>query len=332
MITRRKTYIEVEWHFSLLHTPLPTPQKVLSSDDKKAWKARSIAWNLISKIKETATSQHISARLNSASKRKRQQWLREKAAEARGVLQQFMAEKDERLEKIQRYEKALNCILRYIRKKNSEYLKACREAKKREREEARKAFNRGEFWRADEDYLKKFFNPPFSKSKLTDVSEKWRACVFVELEYWQGEGLRPTTRAYLCGIDDNGQKWGQIVQKQYDSWDYQGWSYSTSVEEVMSEVFGCIVDKDCIRQGDVLIRPVDWNTAPDLEWEKKDELRINGSHILFSPDMKAAYIRGVGEIYYVEIVIGRLEHRGGHQPITLQPGRYIIHLPIGYAD
>lgn len=131
----------------------------------------------------------------------------------------------------------------------------------------------GRFWEADKDALKGYFNPPFDKNYLADVSPHWRAALFLEcgsVSYksyagnW-GHKLVGTGSGYLCGIDDNGDEWGFVVGNLPQSSDGYGSNrMDTTVEEAMAEVFDIrrsLLDT-CTRQGDLLFCPVKIRKTP----------------------------------------------------------------------
>ena len=154
-----------------------------------------------------------------------------------------------------------------LRQSNSAYLggkKSERELQKTKNAEALKS---GRFWEADKDTLKGYFHPPFDKNYLADVSEKWRAALFLECESvsykrysgdW-GHKLSGTGRGYLCGIDDNGDEWGHRIDNLPQSRDnYGDAGLDSTVEEAMSDLFDISLASltKCRRQGDLLFCPV----------------------------------------------------------------------------
>jgi hypothetical protein len=157
-------------------------------------------------------------------------------------------------------------LLPKLRESNSLYLSG----KKTERDElAQKnaeAIKSGKFWEADKDTLKGYFHPPFDKNYLADVSEKWRAALFLECESisykwgdrnW-GHKLGGTGRGYLCGIDNNGDEWGHRVENLPQSRDnYDNAGLDSTVEEAMANLFEITQTNlaTCQRQGDLLFCP-----------------------------------------------------------------------------
>lgn len=158
-------------------------------------------------------------------------------------------------------------ILPELRAANSAYVLARKNAKAEQTAKNAEALKSGRFWEADKDALKGYFHPPFDKNYLADVSEKWRAALFLECKSssyknysgnW-GHKLVGTGYGYLCGIDDNGDEWGFVVSGLPQSHDeYCDAKLDTTVEEAMAEVFEInsrLLEK-CTRQGDLLFCPV----------------------------------------------------------------------------
>jgi hypothetical protein len=154
-------------------------------------------------------------------------------------------------------------ILPQLRECNSKYLSGKKTEREAQAAKSAEALKSGRFWEADKDTLKGYFQPPFDKNYLADVSEKWRAALFCEcksISYKWGNGnwghkLGGTGRGYLCGIDDNGDKWGHRLQNLPQSHDDHGnLGLDSTVEEAMSELFEIEESKlvDCQRQGDLL--------------------------------------------------------------------------------
>lgn len=159
-------------------------------------------------------------------------------------------------------------LLPALRKSNSEFCAARKNAKTEQGKKNAAALISGRFWEADETAIKGYFHPPFNKNYLADVSEKWRAALFLECESisyksyngdWRHK-LGGTGRGYLCGIDDNGDEWGFVVRDLPQSSDNYGNStLDNTVEEAMSNVFGISTNnlQKCTRQGDLLFCPVE---------------------------------------------------------------------------
>lgn len=167
---------------------------------------------------------------------------------------------DKAIADIQAQQKAL---LPALRKSNSEFCAARKNAKAEQGKKNAAALVSGRFWEADETAIKGYFHPPFDKNYLADVSEKWRAALFLECQSISFKGyngdwrhkLGGTGRGYLCGIDDNGDEWGFIINNLPQSSDNYGNSaLDNTVEEAMANVFQ-ISEADlpkCTRQGDLL--------------------------------------------------------------------------------
>jgi len=162
--------------------------------------------------------------------------------------------------KLQAQQKALPPQMRAV---NAAYLAELKTAKAEQSERNAEALKSGRFWEADQNALKGYFHPPFDKNFLADVSERWRAALFVECESvsWKnnyggwGHKLSGTGRGYLCGIDDNGDEWGHEVRGLYQSSDFYGNTALTgTAEQAMSHLFGVAKTKlaPCERQGDLL--------------------------------------------------------------------------------
>lgn len=127
------------------------------------------------------------------------------------------------------------------------------------------ALTSGRFWEATADAIKSYFHPPFAKNHLADVSAQWRAALFLECEStgWQANNgnwrhkLVGTGRAYLCGIDDNGDEWGHHVRLELGCDDHGNVGLEASVEDAMAELFDISARKLdlCTRQGDLLFCP-----------------------------------------------------------------------------
>lgn len=153
-------------------------------------------------------------------------------------------------------------ILKDMRAENSRYLADRKAAKAAEREADAVALKEGRFWDASKEALKGYFHPPFEKNHLADVSEKWRAALYLECESagwkdyhgnWRHK-LVGTDRAYLCGIDDNGDEWGHECRIDLGVDDYGNVSLDADVEDAMAVLFEIPSRRldNCERQGDLL--------------------------------------------------------------------------------
>lgn len=157
-------------------------------------------------------------------------------------------------------------LIAQMRSRNSAYMMERKSAAAERRQADQQALTSGEFWKASKDALKGYFHPPFDKNYLADVSEKWRAALFLECESesykryngeW-GHKLVGTGSGYLCGIDDNGDEWGHMVQGVYGSLDNFGnHGFDVTVEEAMAELFQVTTRtvNESMRQGDLLFHP-----------------------------------------------------------------------------
>lgn len=158
-------------------------------------------------------------------------------------------------------------LLPALRESNSLYLSGKKAEKAEQTRKNAAALASGRFWEADKDTLKGYFHPPFDKNYLADVSERWRAALFLECESisyrdyfdnWRHK-LGGTGRGFLCGIDDNGDEWGHEVVGLPQSSDSHGNNgLDNTVEEAMANLFGIRASRlpECTRQGDILFCPV----------------------------------------------------------------------------
>ena len=249
-------------------------------------------------------------------------------------------------------------LLPQLRKANSEYLSG-RKAEKAEtaRENAEalssgefwkaekaetarenaEALSSGEFWKADKGALKDYFHPPFGKNYLVDISEKWRAALYIELEssgYKSGYGgwrhkLTATGEAYLCGIDDNGDEWGHRIYlgeymdiNNYGDLDYSG----ACVEWAMAELFSLPLKKIacCHRQGDLLFCPAEIPESTEMYVEEKWSVRE--SHEVWSPNLQR-------NGHYISSDRDIVVSHTSHEPVYLPAGSYELHtLQVADAD
>lgn len=149
-----------------------------------------------------------------------------------------------------------------MRAENSKYLADRKATKAAEREADALALKEGRFWDASKEALKGYFHPPFDKNYLADVSEKWRAALYLECEgaawkdyngNWRHK-LVGTGRAYLCGIDDNGDEWGHECRIDLGVDDYGNVGLDADVEDAMAALFEIPARRlrNCERQGDLL--------------------------------------------------------------------------------
>lgn len=209
-------------------------------------------------------------------------------------------------------------ILPEIRRHNSEYVSGCKTAKQAQRD----AIARGEFWKADRDLLKQYFNPPFSKNYLADVSEKWRAALFLQVAHDYNpqtgyDGLIPTGVGYLCGIDDNGDEWGHTLDMR-DEGDYYGVDYSAKVEDAMGKLFNISVSKlsTCQRQGDLLFCPA--KIPAETQLTHQPEWNVRESHTV-----QSAGLHRNGR-YFISVKEIEVTHTS-HARLILPAGSYKIY-------
>jgi hypothetical protein len=218
-------------------------------------------------------------------------------------------------------------LLPELRKANSEFISKRKQAKEEKKLREAEFLKNGEFWECETETLKSYFHPPFDKNYLADVSEKWRAALFVECESmpykdyhknWRHK-LVGTGRGYLCGIDDNGDEWGHEVYRLYQPYDEHGnAALSGTVEEAMSELFGISKNKlsQCYRQGDLLfcseIIPEETKLYDEKSWEVRE------SHEIISPNL-----RRNGHYFSSDVPI-RVQHTS-HAAIELPAGAYRLY-------
>lgn len=184
------------------------------------------------------------------------------AAYREAVKKSTLRKTERTISDLQSQQKAL---LPELRKHNSLVISARKQQKAERVAKNTEALAAGKFWKADRDALKDYFNPPFDRNYLADVSEEWRAALYTEMDStawkaskgdWRHKNIG-TGQAYLCGIDDNGDEWGHRVDlSAYLDHDYYGdMGYAgVTVEDAMSELFGVAREKlnKCTRQGDLL--------------------------------------------------------------------------------
>ena len=227
-------------------------------------------------------------------------------------------------------------LLPALRRANSEYLSARKSAKAVERQADADALASGQFWKAGRDALKDYFHPPFARNYLADVSERWRAALYPEMDStawkagkgdWRHKNIG-TGRGYLCGIDDNGDEWGHLVDLVHylDHDQYGDCGYVATVEDAMSALFDiqpCFLT-NCTRQGDLLFCPA---TIPAVELHAQpDPWAVRESHTISSPGL---YRNGRWFRSDNEITVGHTSH----ETVTLPPGEYRLYaLQVADAD
>jgi len=242
-------------------------------------------------------------------------------------------------EKIRKRLTSLNAkisgLLPAMRAYNSAIMLARRTAAADRRAANHEALTSGRFWDADKEALKGYFHPPFEKNYLADVSEKWRAALYTEMEStawkdWNGNWRHKNTgtgRGYLCGIDDNGDEWGHHVDlRGYLERDqYDDYGYVASVEDAMSSLFELPVSKlaNCERQGDLLFCRESIPAGVDLT-EQPYPWEIRESHTLTSEGLQrnGRYFRSAAPI---------LVSHTSHAAISLPAGDYRLYA-IAIAD
>lgn len=224
-------------------------------------------------------------------------------------------------------------VLPKLRESNSAYLAGKKNEKETQKSRNAEALKTGRFWEADKETLKGYFNPPFDKNFVADVSEKWRACLILECgsESWKDNNgnwrfkLVGTRRGYLCGIDDNGDEWGYTVNGLPQSRDYYGnAALDSTVEEAMTGIFDISVKAipGCYRQGDLLFHPesipADREIKPAAQWEPRE------SHIIMSEGFEhnGTYFRSANDITVTHT---------SHPTIVLPAGEYRLYMS-GIAD
>lgn len=183
-----------------------------------------------------------------------------------------LADARKQITDLQAQQKAL---LPKLREANSLYLAGKKTERVEQAARNAEALKSGRFWEADREALKGYFHPPFDKNFLADVSEKWRAALFLECESvsfktysgdW-GHKLAGTHRGWLCGIDDNGDEWGHHCQIPQSQTEYGDARLEGTVEEAMADLFDIAESElaKCTRQGDLLFCPAKIRREDGLE-------------------------------------------------------------------
>ena len=229
-------------------------------------------------------------------------------------------------------------ILR-LRAENSKTVLARRTGKAEERARDQEALKSGRFWEASKEAIKGFFHPPFSKNYLADVCGHWRAALYLEVEskgYKNGGGvwrhkLVATERAYLCGIDDNGDEWGHEVELMLPPNEhYDPDMGAATVEMAMEELFGVhqgrINALECKRQGDLLFCREKIPASVELE-SQNEPWEIRESHRI---ECTAPYARNGN---WIRTEANLTVAHTSHQPVTLEPGDWRLYeLQVADAD
>jgi hypothetical protein len=178
----------------------------------------------------------------------------------------------------------------------------------------------GRFWECSEVTLKEFFSVPFACRKLVNVSQRHRAALFIELEHGTGPdgygALVPTSRAYLCGIDDNGEQWGFRVSMPGE---WSAWEYGSTVEEAMAVCWGVDIEvvQRSYRQGEVLF----WASEAPVGLKDWGSCTLAPSHDAESPSLQATgtQMDGRGLLGSADPIV--ISHPT-HAPLTLPAGTY----------
>lgn len=224
-----------------------------------------------------------------------------------------------------------------MRKVNSEFITKRKHAKEEKTRKNQEALTEGRFWECDTDVLKSYFHPPFSKNYLVDVSERWRAALFLECKsnsYKRANGgwghkLVGTGDGYLCGIDDNGDEWGHPVVIWQSCDEFGDTELSGTVEEAMSSLFAIQQNKldSCYRQGDLLFCQESIPRDHTLELKaQRYPWEVRESHMISSPTLERneRYFQALNEIV--------VSHTS-HNTVILPAGEYKLYeLQIADAD
>lgn len=234
-------------------------------------------------------------------------------------------------------------LLKLIRESNSKYLAQRKAEKQAIAERNTQAIADGKFWKCTADFLKVYFQPPFSKNHYAGVSRQHRAALFIECRTGSYKGsngwyhrMEPSGLVYLCGIDDNGDEWGHIIDMSYymeiestDGYGNPRYSFEfCSIEDVMGHMFG--VHPDNIdygyRQGDVFLLPVSplEYGLENVEWKKIDcgYEDILESHTINGYNIESC-VKSDYKYYRCKSLI-TLTHTS-HQTVMAPPGNYRLH-------
>jgi len=218
-------------------------------------------------------------------------------------------------------------LIPQMRAENAEYLTQKKWDAEIQRRRDKQALTSGQFWHASRDAIKSYFNPPFDKNYLADTSARWRAALFLGCESvsyktyggnW-GHRLSGTGRAYLCGIDDNGDEWGHIVHIYLSHDQYDNLELEATVEDAMSELFDVstlLLDR-CKRQGDLLFCP---ETIPNNitlspqsgPWEVRESHTIDSDGL----ERNGAYFKSKNNITVTHT---------SHPTVTMPAGGYRLY-------
>jgi len=217
-------------------------------------------------------------------------------------------------------------LLPKLRLANVEYLTDRKKKKAELQAQDAAALASGEFWTATPEAIKSYFHPPFSKNYLADVSAPWRAALFLECESsgWKaGKGdwrhkLVATGRAYLCGIDDNGDEWGYHIRLRLNYDQFGDMQLCATVDEAVMELFHAPADAlvAAQRQGDLLFCPAP--IPPGTEMRPQEKWEIRESHEVWSPGLRrnGNYLQSNRDIVITHT---------SHEMLVLPPGSYQLH-------
>lgn len=265
---------------------------------------------LQNEINSLAHGERVSDRVDSRNDSIRAQWLLDKIPAIMAAHKALARTTKSRQRRIAKLQSRQGGVVMEIRALNSAWFQAKRAAVQSEK----RALEEGRFWECRESLLKNYFRVPFDKRKLIDVSSQHRAALFVECildEYtYTYKKLVAGNRAYLCGIDDNGEEWGFVLRGH--------WDYDDTVTEAMAvawEVDMSVVKKSR-RQGELLFYPCNIPEGIDLEAEA--EWQVAPSHT-----MKSATLSHNGDYFSSreEVVV---EHPT-HAPVVLPAGEYRVY-------
>lgn len=221
-------------------------------------------------------------------------------------------------------------LLPRLRESNSVYLSARKIQTATQSRKNAEALKSGRFWEADNETLKNYFHPPFNRNYLVDVSPRWRAALYTEMDStawkagsgdWRHKNIG-TGQAYLCGIDDNGDEWGHRINlsEYIDLDEYGDMGYAgITVEDAMAELFDIRKNKldACIRQGDLLFCMEKIEQGTEIH-PHEGPWQIRESHEILSSGLQhnGTYFASQNPIY--------IRHTS-HNMITLPAGEYRLY-------
>ena len=273
--TQAELRLAITWKINLAVDEITAPQRLATDDDSQALWEKYTAMRLdiaraadLASGKKNLTESANTRTKTGAAKRDEltEAFYLAAGREFLAALRQAtgkrrLADANKKITALQAEQKKL---LPQMRASNSTVVLSRRQAAADRRAADAAAIESGEFWLASEDAIKKYFHPPFLKKYLADISERWRAALFMEcksvsykISYGWGHKLAATGRAYLCGIDDNGDEWGHRVPIEVGLDDYGNGKFDGTVAEAMAELFNVTMAQlaSSTRQGDLLFRP-----------------------------------------------------------------------------